>query len=494
MIKIRALFLFFLAWYLSAAQAADRPHIIWIMADDLGTHDLGCYGQELIGTPHIDRLAGQGMRMTQFYAGAPVCAPSRPVLQTGLHAGHTTVRGNQCRAGGLRQPQSVRSKPASMRIGIPATDTTIGVLMQKAGYHTALIGKWHLSGYMVENTPCYRGYDEFFGTTLADPRSSRGGWMFHNDTVERIPEKYLAGSGDGIWTNIAIDFIHRKHDAPFMLLINYSTPHKPFRIADQGIYRDEPWNEMSRNYAALVSRLDRHVGMIMEALRETGLEDSTLVFFCSDNGGEYREYPEDWAEWTLTFRSNEPLRGGKADIYEGGIRVPMIVRWPGHTEPGSVSSQPLYFADAMPTFLEIAGTRVPEWCDGVSMTDILTGKKDALDDRFMYWEFEHRGFHQAVRWKDWVLLRYTIPKKRIYGQQAMDNRRRSERYPGYELYNLAQDPGQEHNVIGDYPAVASAMVKYMSTARTDSEYYPLTPEEQQNLDAMNRTRFRKYRK
>ncbi|HDR67509.1 MAG TPA: sulfatase, partial [Bacteroidaceae bacterium] len=382
--KIKWIILFFLASNLLMAQAPDQPNIIFIMADDLGYHDLGCYGQELIKTPNLDKLASQGLRFTQFYAGAPVCAPSRAVLQTGLHTGHTTVRGNQCRAGGLMQPQAIRSIPSSMRIGIPATDTTIGVLMQKAGYKTAIIGKWHLSGYMVENTPYYRGYDEFFGSTLADPLSSKSGWMYHNDTVKAIPDEFKAESRDGIWTNIAVDYIRRHRNEPFMLMVNYSTPHKPFNIRDQGNYKNEPWNDMSKNYAALVTRLDHHVGMIMDALQKSGMEDNTILFFCSDNGGEYREYPEDWAEWTRTFQSNKPLRGGKADIYEGGIRVPMIARWPGNTEPGSTSSQPLYFPDIMTTFLDIAESRIPEWCDGISMIEILTGEKERLDDRFMY--------------------------------------------------------------------------------------------------------------
>ncbi|MBN2698496.1 MAG: sulfatase-like hydrolase/transferase, partial [Bacteroidales bacterium] len=389
------------------------------------------------------------------------------------------------------QPPTAQGRPSSMRIGIPATDTTIGTLLQKAGYHTILLGKWHISGYSPENTPCKRGYDEFFGSTLADPRGSGRGWMFHNDTLEKIPGQFLAESRDGIWTNIAIDVINRKHEKPFMMMVNYSTPHKPFNISDQGIYKDEPWNEMSRNYAALVTRLDSHVGMIMDALKKAGLEDNTILFFCSDNGGEYREYPEEWAEWTHTFESNKPLRGGKADLYEGGIRVPMIVRWPGNIEPGSTASQPGYFADMMPTFLKIAGARTPEWCDGTSIVKILTGERKKLDERFMYWEFEHRGFHQAVRWNDWMLIRYTIKKKRIYGQEEMDERRRSEIYPMYELYNLKKDPGQDHNVIEQYPKIASRMVKYLKTARTDSEYYPLSPEEQKSLDALDKTRFKK---
>lgn len=467
-----------------------KPNIVFIMADDLGYHDLGCYGQERIFTPNIDRLASEGLRFTDFYAGACVCAPSRAVLQTGLHTGHTTVRGNQCRSGGLRQPPGSPGRPASMRIGIPESETTIADVLGRAGYHTGLIGKWHLSGYMYDNLPVRRGYDEYMGSSLADPRSSRGGYMFLNDSVVPIPEQFRAGSRDETWTLMTIDFMKRNRDKPFFLNLNLSTPHKPFRIRDQGIYADSSWNDMTKNYAALVSRLDAHVGMIMDALEELELEENTLLIFCSDNGGEYREVPEDWAEWTRTFQSNKPLKGGKADFYEGGIRIPFIARWPGVIEPGRENSQPAYFADMLPTFADMAGAAVPDTCDGISLLDILTGEKETLDKRFLYWEFEHRGFHQAVRYGDWVMLRYLQRQQRIYGQEGPDDRRRSVKYPFYELYNLADDISQENNIIEEYPEVANEMLDYLKSARWDNPFYPLTDAEQASLDTLNRTVFR----
>ena len=465
------------------------PNVVFIMADDLGSHDLGCYGQDKILTPHIDRLASEGLRFTDFYAGAAVCAPSRAVLQTGLHTGHTTVRGNQCRSGGLRKPPGSDTAPASMRIGLPDDEPTLARVLEKAGYYTGLIGKWHLSGYLYENLPVRRGYHEYMGTSLADPLSSRPGYMFRNDSVVPIPGKFRAASRDETWTLLAIDFMERNRDCPFFLMLNLSTPHKPFRIRDQGQYADSSWNEMSKNYAALVTRLDSHVGMVMKALDELELTENTILIFCSDNGGEYREVPEEWAEWTHTFRSNEPLRGGKADFYEGGIRVPFILRWPGVAEPGRVSGQPFYFADFMPTMAELAGVTVPDPCDGISMLDIISGKRESLGDRFMYWEFEHRGFHQAVRYGDWVMLRWTQRQQRVYGQEGPDDRRRSSRYPLYELYNLAGDISQEHNVIEEYPEIAAAILDYMKGARTDSPYYPLTAAERASLDTLDRQLF-----
>lgn len=467
----------------------EKPNIIFIMADDLGYHDLGCYGQERILTPNIDRMASEGLRFTNFYAGACVCAPSRAVLQTGLHTGHTTVRGNQCRSGGLRKPPGSPGIPASMRIGLPETEPTLADVLGQAGYHTGLIGKWHLSGYRYDNLPVKRGYDEYIGSSLADPRSSRGGYMFHNDSVVPIPDEFRAGSRDETWTLLAIDFIKRNRDKPFFLNLNLSTPHRPFRIRDQGIYADSSWNDMSKNYASLVNRLDSHVGMVMEALEELELKENTILIFCSDNGGEYREVPEDWAEWTRTFRSNHPLKGGKADFYEGGIRIPFIARWPGVVQPGRESNQSLYFTDIMPTFAEIAGTGIDYPHDGISMVDILTGTREKLNERFMYWEFEHRGFHQAVRWGDWVMLRYLQRQQRIYGQEGPDDRRRSARYPFYELYNLADDLSQENNVIEEYPEVANEMLEYLKSARLDNPYYPLTEAEQASLDTLNMTVF-----
>ena len=472
------------------AGKVDQPNIVFIMADDLGYHDLGCYGQDRILTPNIDRLASEGLRFTDFYAGAAVCAPSRAVLQTGLHTGHTTVRGNDCRQGGLYQPPGSEGRPGPMRIGIPSSDTTLADMLQKAGYSTGLFGKWHLSGYLYENLPVKRGYDEYKGSCIADPGSSRQGFMFHNDSVVRIPEEFSAEPRDGLWTLLAIDFIKRHRDKPFFVMLCLSTPHKPFSISDQGIYADSAWNDMSRNYAALVSRMDTHVGLVMKALKELDLEENTILIFCSDNGGEYREIPEDWAEWTKIFVSNKPLKGGKADFYEGGIRIPFILRWPGITDPARICNQPLYFADVMPTFADIAGLPVPKWSDGISMRKVLTGETEKLEDRFMYWEFEHRGFHQAVRWKNWVMLRWTGKQQRIYGQESDSDVRRSTMYPFYELYNLSSDISQDDNVIELHPEVAAVMNEYLNKAHTDSPYFPLTERERNSLDSLNITWFR----
>ncbi len=471
-------------------KVQPKPNILMIIADDLGTHDLGCYGQQRILTPNINRLAAEGLQFTAFYAGAAVSAPSRSVLQTGMHTGHTTVRGNECRAGGLRQPPGSNDRPGSMRIGLTSSDTTLGHVLGNAGYYTGLIGKWHLSGYRYENLPTNRGYHEYMGSCLANPKSSAPGFMFLNDSVVKIPPQAMAECRDGIWTNLAVDFMKRNKNAPFFLILSLSTPHKPFNIDSQGIYADSSWNDMSKNYAALVTRLDTHVGQVLSALKNLGLHNRTIVFFCSDNGGEYQEKPEDWAEWTITFQSNKPFRGGKADFYEGGIRIPMIVRWPAVVKPGRQSDYPLYFADIMPTLADIAGVKAPSRTDGISMLKILTGEQNRLPDRFMYWEFEHRGFHQAVRWKNWKMLRWTQKQPRVYGQKEDNDERRSIKYPLYELYNLDEDIYEANNLIDQYPEVASILHQYLVSARDDSPYYPLTDREQKSIDTLNMTVFK----
>lgn len=454
-----------------------QPNIVLILADDMGYHDAGCYGQQHIKTPHIDQLANEGVRFTDFYAGSPVCAPSRSVLLTGQHAGHTKVRGNYARTGGLRKPPGSDKEPSHPRVGLAAEDTTIAQVLQKAGYRTALFGKWHLSGYDPANLPVNRGFDEFRGPSLADFKTYQHEWEFRQSEVKRIEEKFENYYTDDVYAHYATDFIRRQGGQPFFLFLSLISPHKPLEHPDQGIYADKDWNEMSKNYAAMVSSVDDQVGKVMQALKAEGLDEHTMVIFCSDNGGEYREYPDDWAAWTQLFQSNKPLRGGKADMYEGGIRVPAIIRWPEKIEAGIVNEQPWYFPDFMPTLANIAGVQPPEAIDGIDMMPILSGKKAYPEDRYLYWEFDHEGFMQALRWKDWKLIRWTHDNKRIFGQEERSEERRSSKYPSLELYNLATDISETNNVVEEHPEVVEKMVRMMGEARTDSPNWPLTEAE-----------------
>ena len=460
----------------------SRPNIVFIMADDLGYNDLGCYGQQQILTPNIDRMASEGIRFTDFFAGSTVCAPSRSVLMTGQHAGHTRIRANYAREGGLRKPPGSSREASHRRVGLKESDTTIGGVLKNAGYRTAIFGKWHLSGYSMENLPIHRGFDEFRGESLADGESYLDSMEFHQDKVVPVDEGLRALFPDDVKTYHAVDFIRRNKENPFFVVLSLSAPHKPFEIKNQGIYVNKPWNEMSKNYAAMVDHIDKNVGKVLQTLQKEGLDENTIVFFCSDNGGEYREHPEKWANWTRLFRSNSPLRGGKADMYEGGIRVPMIIRWPGKIQPGQTNNQPWYFPDIMPTLADLAGGKAVANTDGISMVPALKGQRvDFPEDRNLYWEFDHRGFMQAMRWKQWKLIRWTGTRKRIYGQAEMNNERRSEKYPFLELYNLEQDIGETTNVVDQNLDVVRKMLDYMDNARQNSLNWPLTEEEKTHM-------------
>lgn len=462
------------------------PNVIFILADDLGYHDLGVYGQELIKTPNIDQLAAEGIRFTNFYAGSPVCAPSRSVLLTGQHTGHTRVRANYARQGGLGKPPRSDRAPGHLRVGLQESDTTIGNIMQHAGYWTGLMGKWHLSGYDKANLPLHRGFNEYRGSNLA----GRGSGEPKDNEAEDIPQKFSSDYNDDIKTYHAIDFIQRNRDKHFFLMVTLSAPHKPFEIFSQGIYKDRSWNEMSKNYAAMVTRMDWHVGEIMEALKREGVDKNTILLFGSDNGGEYRNYggsnpvfsQEDWAQWTQLFKSNHPLKGGKADMYEGGIRVPMILRWPGQIKGGSVNNDLWYFPDFMPTLAAIGGVKPPADIDGINMLPILKKEEAYPKDRHLYWEFYHQSFAQAIRWQNWKLIRWSTYRKRIYGQKEINDQRRSEKFSFLELYNLGNDIAEEHNIVEQYPEIRQMLLDRMDSTRTESPYWPLTPEEKENLN------------
>lgn len=461
----------------------NQPNIVFIMADDLGYNDLGIYGQKLIKTPNIDQMSSEGMRFTDFYAGSTVCSPSRAVLMTGLHSGHTRIRGNYARVGGLQKTPGSTSPPGHRRVGLLESDTTIGNILKRAGYRTGIMGKWHLSGYSMENLPIHRGFDEFRGRSLANRESHLPDMAFHQDKIVKVEEPFSAMFPDDLRTYNTIDFIKKNKGGPFFVILSLTSPHKPFEIDDQGIYAEKPWNEMSKNYAAMVGRIDDNVGRIMKTLKEENLDENTIVFFCSDNGGEYREHPEDWNNWTNLFQSNYPLKGGKADMYEGGIRVPMIIRWPGKIKSGQINSEPWYFPDIMPTLAEIAGGEAIDSTDGISILPALKGQHGKFTtDRFLYWEFDHRGFMQAARWKNWKLIRWTDYRKRIYGQAQMNDKRRNDKHPFLELYNLDQDIGETNNVVDQHPDVVKTILEYINNTRKDAPNWPLTETEKNSSE------------
>jgi len=428
------------------ARAPSPPNIIFIMADDLGYGDLGCYGQERIKTPHIDKLAAEGMRFTQCYAGSTVCAPSRSCLMTGQHTGHTLVRGNA-------------------RIPLRPEDTTVAEVLKRGGLATGIIGKWGLGEPDTTGIPNRQGFDHWFGyLNQRNAHNYYPEYLWRNEERHALPdnERDMRGSyTHDLFTEEALRFIGDHRDEPFFLYLPYTIPHANNELGretgdgmetpSQGEYTETDWPHVEKSTAAMVSRLDADVGRIMKRLSELGIDDNTAVFFTSDNG-PHREGGHD-AEF---FGSRGPLRGIKRDLYEGGIRVPMIVRWPRMTPRGVVSDTPWAFWDVLPTFADMAGVRLtsPESVDGVSVLPTLRGEEQTPHE-YLYWEFYERGFDQAVRTGPWKGVR----RKRNDDQ--------------LELYNLEDDIGEMTDIAAAHRAVARRIADIMREAHEDNEHYRL---------------------
>jgi arylsulfatase A len=404
-----------------------KPNIIFILADDLGYGDLGCYGQKRIKTPNIDELAQRGTRFTQFYAGSTVCAPSRCALMTGKHAGHGRIRGNGGRGeGGILQ----------------ADDVTVPKILKQAGYRTAIIGKWGLGNQNTPGVPNRQGFDYSFG--YLGHVHAHEYWtdhLFRNGERVEIPPKTYSHD---LFAEEALDFVRREHDKPFFLYLAFTIPHAKFNPPTDAPYSNEDWSPQDKNLAAMMTRMDNDIGKLMSLLKELNLENDTIVFFTSDNG------PRE--QGTKLFQSAGPLRGIKRDLYEGGIREPMIVHWPGKVKAGATSAQVWTFWDVLPTLAEIAGVKSPEEIDGISMLSALLGQNQSREG-FLYWEFHERGFDQAVRTGDWKAVRH--------GKDPL------------ELFDLSTDPGESRNIARQNPNVVAKIEEYLETARSDSAAWPI---------------------
>ena len=426
-------------------QGGRKPNIIWIMADDLGVYDVGCYGQKQILTPTIDRLAAEGVKFTQCYAGSTVCAPSRSVLMQGRHSGHSTVRGNAAAVGG-RPPQG--------RIPLNPDDVTVAEVLKTAGYTTGIVGKWGLGEPGTEGIPNKQGFDFWFGYL-----NQRHAHTYYTDYLWRNTDKViLKGNLDGkrteyshdLMTEEALGFVRRAKAKPFFLYLAYTIPHAKFHVPSLEPYADKPWPQQARAYAAMVTRMDRDIGRLLALLKELGLDRDTIVFFTSDNGG----YPDGDAR--KMFNPQGPLRGNKGNLYEGGLRVPMLVRWPGRIKAGRVSDQMWAFWDFLPTAAELAGVEPPKGIDGISMLPAILGKTQSQSHEFLYWEFRTRGFSQAVRWGDWKGIRGGTEEP-------------------LALYNLKSDLGEKHDVAKAHPDVVARIEGFMARSRTPSKHWPSLP-------------------
>lgn len=436
-----------LASSIAAEDKKDsKPNIIFILMDDLGYNDLGCYGQKKIQTQNVDQMADEGVRFTQCYAGCTVCAPSRSVLMTGQHTGHTRVRGNMGKGGTL----VLDNGPPQKRVPLEPEDVTVAEVLKQAGYATGMTGKWGLGEPETSGVPNRQGFDEWFGYL-----NQRRAHTYYPPYLWRNEEKViLEGNKDDqrmqyshdLFTEFALDFVRKHKDEPFFLYLPYTIPHARYEIPSIEPYADKPWPEEAKVHAAMITRMDRDVGRLMRLLKELDIDDQTVVFFCSDNGASLF--------WEGIFDSSGPLRGKKGDLYEGGLRTPMIVRWPGRIPAGEVSDAVWYFADFLPTAAELVNVKPPPDMDGVSVLPTLLGEEQNLKDRFLYWEHFGGGFKQAVRMGDWKAVRQG-PKKSL------------------ELFDLATDLGEKHNVAAQQPKVVKKIETYLETARTDSECWPV---------------------
>ncbi len=468
----------------SRASDSDEhrpPNIIYIIADDLGYGDIGAFGGKHIQTPNIDRMAAEGMKFTDHYSGSTVCAPARSVLMTGLHTGHTPIRGN-------REILPIGQHP------LPEGTVTLPGLLREAGYSTGAFGKWGLGGPDSAGLPTQQGFDIFFG--FLDQRRAHfyyPEFLFLDEKGKDLRRVYLEGNeviddperrpGSGrpvtarqyapdVKHQQALAFIEANSDNPFFLYYPSQIPHASLELPAEHLdpYLDEdgessfeeefiPQNHYvdqplpKAYYAAMVSYLDRQVGEIMAKLEELEIDDNTLIFFTSDNGS----YSEGGYHYTM-LESNKPFRGGKRDLYEGGIRVPAIAWWPGVVEAGQSSNHISGFQDMMPTLAELAGLEAPEEIDGISMVPILTSEGNQRQHEYLYWEFHEQGGKQAVRKGDWKAVRLDV---------------RADRYSPIELYNLAEDPGEENDISADHPEIIEEMEQIFKEAHTPSKVFKL---------------------
>ncbi len=436
------------------------PNIIYILADDMGYGDIGCYGQQKIKTPNLDKMAAEGMMFTQHYAGTSVSAPSRAVLMTGLHTGHAEIRGN---------------REVNPHGQYPLSDATITVAecLKNAGYATALFGKWGLGSEGTTGEPTRQGFDTYYGyldQILA--HNSYPAWLVRDGKKEFLKNEvtfldtteWHRGFGsyatqkveysNDLFTNEALAYIEKQKDKPFFLYLPYTIPHdngeapKGFKQESPTLapYENENWTHDQKAYAASITRLDQYVGKIMALLDSLGISENTVLMFSSDNGNEY----------DYGFKSNSIFRGIKRDLYEGGIRAPFIVRWPGTVKPGK-SEALTTFWDFLPTACEIAGTKVPANVDGISYLPLLKGKKQKQSHKSLYWEFHEQGGKMAARKGNWKAVKLNVQKQGFAAKT--------------ELYDLKNDPSETKNIADKYPEMVKELDQVMVDSHRKSDIF-----------------------
>ncbi len=427
------------------AEAKPRlPNVIYILTDDMGYGDVGCFGQKTLQTPHIDQLAQEGMRFTQHYAGATVCSPSRAALMTGLHTGHTPIRGNK--PDGQLLPDSV---------------TTLAEVFKQAGYRTGFFGKWGIGHPPPPDDPARNGFDEAYGyINMWHAHNCFPEFLYQNGEKVILPGNKLPNpnpwletrpEGTGVsaekvtyapeqFRQRALQFIETNQNQPFFLYLALNIPHANnegeddgMEVPDFGQYADRDWPKQEKGFAAMMDLIDATVGDIQSKLKDLGLDENTLVIFTSDNGPH-----EEGGHQADFFDSNGPLRGTKRDLYEGGVRIPMIARWTGTIPAGTRSDHLSAFWDMVPTACELTGQTVPQGLDGISMLPTFLGESEKqIQHDYLYWEFYELGGRQAVRQGPWKLVKLNVRDK--------------DRLVITELYNLDQDLAETHNLAEENP-------------------------------------------
>jgi arylsulfatase A len=449
-------------------EVPAKPNIVYILADDLGYGDLSCYGQTHFQTPNLDKMASEGMMFTQHYAGATVCAPSRSSLMTGQHTGHTPIRGN-------------KGWDPEGQWPLPAEAFTVAEMLKGVGYVTGAFGKWGLGYIDTEGDPNKQGIDEFYGyncQSLAHNYYPGHLWDNHKKVVldKNTGDKFETYAPKLIHER-ALQFIEKNKDRPFFLYYPTTIPHAELLLPEENLaqfrgkflpenvyngvnpgdarFREGAYGtqkECHAAFAAMVTLLDKQVGGVLAKLKELGLEKNTLVIFTSDNG----PHLEGGADPDY-FDSNGPLQGYKRDLYEGGIREPMIAWWPGNIGAGSKTDHVSAFWDVMPTVAELAGIDPPKNIDGISFLPTLLNQNGQKEHDYLYWEFHEKGGRRALREEDWKLVQYNL----------FDSEKTIT-----ELYDLSKDIGEENNVANEHPELANKMLELMKSVHTESEIFP----------------------
>ena len=439
---------------LSANADTKKTNIILIMVDDAGYGDFGCYGQKLFTTPNIDRMAASGMLFTQHYSGSTVCAPTRCSIMNGVHTGHAFVRGN-------REVQPEGQAP------IPSDMITIPKLLRKAGYVTGMFGKWGLGAPKSSGDPMNQGWDEFFGYNCQrQAHTFYPKHLWHNSEKVMLDGKTY--SHDLIQEK-ALQFIRDNEKKSFFAYLPLTIPHAAMQCPEEDVapFRKKfsqfenkigkySHGSIIRNpvaaFAGMMTRMDRGIGQILDLLNELDIAENTLVLFTSDNGPHY-----EGGHQPGFFNSNGPLKGHKRDLYEGGIRVPLIAYWPGKIKSGSVSNHICAHWDLMPTFCELAKISEPNHTDGISYIPALTGKKQKRH-AYLYWEFHSYGNAQAIRMGDWKGIRLKV---------------KNDPNAPIQLFDLKKDIGETNNIAANHPDIIRRFTKLFKTAHTPSERFPL---------------------